>query len=90
MIHTHTTQNTETIRVKGCPVLVEICSCGAKRRPNSQPPKHERTELLGNGWYKIRPDRNAYDLLQNEGYALETQDKDDPIDGINTNLPNID
>jgi len=90
MTHLHTVSSTRQIRVKGHPVTVDQCACGAQRRPNSQPPVHERTILLGDGWYTIRPDRRAYDLLQNEGYEPETHDADDIADGVQTNIPNID
>jgi hypothetical protein len=90
MTHQHTVSSSKQISVKGQPVLVEQCTCGAQHRPNGQPPKHERTVLLGDGWYTIRPDREAYDRLQNEGYPPETHDADDIADGVQSNIPNID
>ncbi len=90
MTHQHTVSSTSQISVKSRPITVERCACGAQRRPDSQPPQHERTVLLGNGWYMIRRDNEAYSLLQNEGYEQETHDTEDIIDGINSNIPNID
>jgi hypothetical protein len=90
MTHQHTVDSTREIKVKGLPVTVNQCSCGAQNRPNGQPPKHERTVLLGDGWYTIRPDYDAMRLLNNEGYAAETRDADDIADGVQSNIPNID
>ena len=90
MTHTHTVSSSKTISVKGQPVIVDQCSCGAQHRPNGNPPQHERTVLLGNGWYTIRRDDQAYDLLMTEGYGSETHDADDIADGVNSNIPNID
>ena len=50
-------------------------------------------QLDTDGWYvakKVDENRRAYNLLQNEGYEPETRDTEDIIDGINSNIPNID
>lgn len=89
MTHTHTPKTNRQLPFGG--IILSLCTCGARKMSDNSPIPDGR--LDSNGWYVAIPldnSRRAYDLLQNEGYEPETRDSEDIIDGINSNIPNID
>lgn len=89
MKHTHTVATSRNLPFGD--VVLSVCSCGARKTSDSA--KIAGGTLDTDGWYVSTPvneSRRAYDLLQNEGYEPETRDTEDIIDGINSNIPNID
>jgi len=89
MKHTHIVATERNLPFGG--VTLSICSCGARKMSDGS--AIAGGQLDSDGWYVTTPvneSRRAYDLLQNEGYEPETRDTDDVIDGINSNIPNID
>ena len=90
MEHTHKAETTRNLPFGG--VTLSVCSCGARKMSNGN---DCGGTLDTDGWYvmtqptKEQINRRAYDLLQNEGYEPE-RPTEDIIDGINSNIPNID
>lgn len=75
--HTHVAASVRTLPFDG--ITLSMCTCGARLRSDAEPIAGGVIDATG--WYVPVPSdpREAYDLLQSEGYR-EPRETHDPID----------